>query len=211
VDKSTRRSVFILYIILFLLSTTTVSMVQISLNTSTDFILNIEYEKHTTTATDYSFDHRYYTISVNISVMVNDYESTLSSYRIGAFPLWIDTSDWANGVTVSISGNLFTISSESGVWKAHRSLSDFQYESLYYRKDLGILTRINLDYMSLGSSGFSGSEVETTIQSSNIDGFAARVTGSNLVGNIVLLTGIFTEILVVQWLYDRKQISRTSK
>ncbi|MBY8998265.1 MAG: hypothetical protein KGD60_11060 [Candidatus Thorarchaeota archaeon] len=210
-DKSTRRSVFLLYIILFLLSSITVSMIQINLNTSTAYALNIEYEQHTTTARSYDFDHSYSTIIVNIPIMVDSYGSTLSSIRVGTVPFWIDTSDWVDGETVSISGNLYSIHSQTGKWRAHRSFADFESENLYYHKELGILIESNTDRISSGSSGFSGFSVEINIQHSNIDGFVARVTGSNVVGNIVLLSAIFTEILIVQWLYTRRQKSKTLK
>jgi 3D (Asp-Asp-Asp) domain-containing protein len=183
------------------------------MNTSTAYTLNIEYEQHTTTATagSYSFDHSYSIIIVDISVMVNSYESTLSSIRVGNFPFWVDTSDWTEGETVSISGNLYSIHSQTGKWRAYRSFADFESENLYYHKELGILIESNTDRISSGLSGFSGFSVEINIQHSNIDGFVARVTGSNIVGNIVLLSAIFTEVLIVRWLYTRKHKSRTTK
>jgi hypothetical protein len=143
--------------------------------------------------------------------MVNNYESTLSGYRVGNFPLWVDTSDWAEGETVSISGNLYSIYSESGLWWAHRSFAESEYENLFYDKDLGILTESITDRLSLVSGGFSGFSIDTEIQQSNIHGFVARVTSSNVIGNIILLSGIFTEILIVQWLYTRKHKSKTTK
>lgn len=210
-NQFTKRAVFVLYVTLFVISITCVSMIQINLNTSAAYTLNIEYEQHTTTATSSSFDHSYNTIIVNIPIMVDNYESTLSGIRVGTFPLWIDTSDWVEGETVSVSGNLYSIYSETGDWWLHRSFTESEYENLFYRKDLGILIQTITDRLSLGSSGFSGSTVEIEIQQSNIDGFVARLTGSNVVGYIALISGIFTEILIVQWLYTRRNKSKKSK
>lgn len=64
--------------------------------------------------------------------------------------------------------------------------------------------------MPFGSSGWSGTDVDIKIQNSNIDGFVARVTGSNVIGYIVLISGIFTEVLIVQWLYTLRHKSKTS-
>ena len=181
-------------------------MIQINLNTSTAYTLNIEYEQHTTTAVSYSFDHDYNTITVDTLVMTNNYESTLGGIQVGSFPLWIDTSEWGDGTPVIINGILYSLYSEAGNWRAHRSWSDFEYENIYYRKDIGILVESYTDRMTIGSTGgFIGSTVEITIQRSNIQGFAARVTSSNVVGNTALLTGIFIEILIVQGLYIRRQ------
>lgn len=211
VDKSTRRAVFILYIILFLLSATTVSMIQIHLNTTTSYTLHIEYESHTVTGTGYGFDHSYSTIIINLSVTVDDFESTLSTLRVSIYPFWVDTSNWIDGEPRTISGNLYSIYSEAGYWRAHRSWSDFESENLHYHKDLGILIESHNDRMSLDTGGFSGSDTDIEIQHSNIQGFAARVTGSNLIGNMVLISGIFVEILIVQGLYDRRQSSKSSE
>jgi hypothetical protein len=209
-NQSTKRTVFVLYVILFLLSITTVSMIQFHLNTSTTYTLDIEYEQHTTTATSNSFDHDYRTILVNILVMADTYESTLSGIRVGNFPLWVDTSDWVSGETVTISGNLYSIQSETGNWRARRSWSTTEYENLYYSKELGILIQSNTDRMTLGSTGgFSGYDIDITTQYSNINGLVARVTGGNIAGNIAVLSGIFIEVLIVQWLYMRKHKSKT--
>ena len=210
-DKNTRRSVFALYVILFLLSITTVSTIQINLNTSTAYTLNIEYEKHTVTGTGYSLDHSYSTIIINVSLMVGNYEAMLSTMRVSIYPFWVDTSGWEDGGTATISGNLYSTYSEAGYWRAHRSWSDFEYENLNYHKDLGILIESHNDRMSLGIGGFSGSDTDIEIQHSNIQGFAARVTGANIAGNIFLLSGIFIEVLIVQWLYARRQSSKSSK
>ena len=100
-DRFTRGMVFVLYVTLFVISITTVSMIQINLNTSTAYTLNIEYEQHTVTGSDFSIDNSYNTIIVNIPIMVDNYESTLSSYQVGTFPVWVDTSDWAVGENVA--------------------------------------------------------------------------------------------------------------
>ncbi len=207
-DKSTRRAVFVLYIILFLLSITSVSMIQISMNGFTPYTLNIEYESHTATATSGSFVHDYNTINVNVPIMVNNYQSVLSGISIGNFPLWVNASNWTEGETVSISSQTYSLSIEGMRWKAHRSFSDYGDEDLFYHKELWIFIRSNTDRISLGPGGFSGYSIIIEIQSSNIDGFVSRVTGSNVVGNIVLLIAIFTEIPIVQWLYIRRQVSK---
>lgn len=208
-DKTTRRSVFVLYVILFLLSITTVSMIQISQNRFADYTLNIEYERDTMTATSLSFDHSYSTIRVNIPIMIEDYESTLSSIQIGTYPLWVDISDWTVGGTVRISGFSYLLSVENRLWKAYRDIGDQRSESLYYHKELGIFIESDLDQLNMEPGGFSGYTIDIEIQQANIDGFVARLTGSNVVGNIVLLSAIFTEILIVQWLYIRRQKSKT--
>ena len=204
-DRFTRGVVFILYVTLFLISVTYVSMIQINLNTSTTYNLNIEFEEHIMTGTGYGFDHSYNTIIVNIPVMVRDYESTLSGIRVGNFPFWVDTSDWVDSETVSISGNLYSIVSEMGNWRLHRSFDDFEYEDLCYHKVLGILIESTTDRMSLGESGFSGTDAEIVIQQSNIDGFVARVTNSNVLGHIVLLTLIFSELMIIQAFWERRR------
>ena len=210
-DRFTRGMVFVLYVTLFVISITTVSMIQINLNTSTAYTLNIEYEQHTVTGSDFSIDNSYNTIIVNIPIMVDNYESTLSSYQVGTFPVWVDTSDWAVGENVSISGNLYSISSETGNWRLYRSFAEDEYEELWYHRNLGIFIESNTDRRSLGSSGFSGTDVEIEIKNSNIDGFVARLTGSNVIGYIALISGIFTEILIIQWLYTRRHKSKKSK
>ncbi|MFW9974110.1 MAG: hypothetical protein ACFFDQ_02430 [Candidatus Thorarchaeota archaeon] len=207
-DQFTRRAVFVLYVILFLLSTITMSMVQISINESTSYKLNIEYEQDTMTAYGFDIDHSSTPIRVDVLIMIDNYESTLSGFRIGGFPLWVDTSYWTEGETVDILGNLYLISSERGYWKAHRSLGDDQSESLYYHKILGIFIERNTDRLTLGTSGFNGYTVNIQIQQSNIDGFVSRVTGSNIAGNVVLLSSIFTEVLIVQRLLMRRKESR---
>jgi hypothetical protein len=64
--------------------------------------------------------------------------------------------------------------------------------------------------MTLGSTGgFSGYDIDITTQYSNINGLVARVTGGNIAGNIAVLSGIFIEVLIVQWLYMRKHKSKT--
>ncbi len=200
---------FVLYIILFLVSVTTVSMIQFSLNRSTAYTLNIEYEQHTVTARSYTLDHDYNPINVNLLVMADSHESTLSGVLIGGFPLWIDTIGWGDGTPVTINGILYSLYSEAGNWRAHRSWSDFEYENLYYRKDIGILVRCYTDRLTIGSTGsFSGSSVDISIQHSNINGLVARVTDSNIIGNTTLLTGIFIEVLIVQGLYIRRQKSK---
>jgi hypothetical protein len=204
-DRSKRRAIFVLYIILFLLSITTVSMIQLHLNTRTSYSLYIKYEQHTTTATSYGFDDIYTPIVVNIQVMTDSYQTTLGTIQLSDFPLWVDTSGWAAGETVTISGALYQIESVSGQWKLHRSWSSSEYENIYYRKDIGVLVRIESDHMTLGTSGFSGSDVDVTIKQSNIDGFASRVTGGNIAVNIYLLSGIFIEILIVQWFYVHRK------
>ena len=186
-------------------------MVQIHLNTTTTYILNVEYEQHTVTATGYSFDHSYNIITVSLPVMVENYESTLSTMRVGIYPFWVDTSGWEDGGTATISGNLYSTYSEAGYWRAHRSWSDFEYENLNYNKELWILIESHKDRMTLLTGGFSGSDTDIEIQHSNIQGFAARVTGVNIAGNIFLLSGIFIEILILQWLYARRQSSKSSK
>lgn len=117
-DRFTRGMVFVLYVTLFVISITSVSMIQINLNTSTAYTLNIEYEQHTVTGNGLSLNHGYNTIIVNIPIMVDNYESTLSSYQVGTFPFWVDTSDWAEGENVSISGNLYSVVSETGSYVA---------------------------------------------------------------------------------------------
>ena len=209
-DKSTKRSVFVLYIILFLISITTVSMIQFSLNTSTTYTLNIEYERHTVTGTGYSLDHSYSTIIIDVSLMVGNYEAILSTMRVSIYPFWVDTSGWENGGTATISGNLYSISSAAGTWRARRSFGDFESENLYYHKELGILIESSNDRMSLDGGGFSGSDTDIEIQNSNIQGFVARVTGANIAGNIFLLSGIFIEVLIIQWFYARRQSSKSS-
>ena len=204
-DRCTSGIVFIVYVTLFLISITCVSMVQINLNTSTEYNLNIEYEEHTCTGNGYSLDHSYRTLRINIPIMVRDYESTLSVFRVGNFPFWVDTSDWAEGERASVSGNLYSIESEVVEWRLNRSFGDDGYETLRYNKILGIFIESRTDSLTLGSYGFSGDQVEITIQQSNIDGFVARVTSSNVVGHIVLLTLIFTEILIIHFLWDRRK------
>lgn len=210
-DKSTRRTVFVLYVILFLLSITFVSSIQISMNRFTDYTLNIEYERDTMTATSYSFDHSYSTIRVDIPIMIDDYESTLSSIRIGTYPFWVDTTDWTEGGTVRLSGLTYLLSFENRLWKAYRDIGDQRSESLYYHKELGIFIKSDTDQLIMELGGFSGYTIDIEIIQSNIDGFVARLTGSNVVGNIVLLSAIFTEILIVQWLYNRRQKPGDSK
>jgi len=206
-DKSTRRAVFVLYVILFLLSIVSVSMIQISIDRFRAFTLNIEYEQHTVTATSYSFIHDYDTINVDVIIMANNYPSILSGIRIGGFPLWVNASDWAEGATVSISGHTYSISVNSRLWMAHRTFTDSGYENLYYHKDLWILIERYTDRISLGTGGFSGYSIHIGIQSSNIDGFVSKITGSNVFGNIVLISAIFTEIPIIKWLYTRRQVS----
>jgi hypothetical protein len=210
-DKSRRRTVFVLYVILFLLSITTVSAIQISQNRFSDYTLNIEYERHSMTATSYSFDHSYSTIRVDIPIMIDDYESTLNGFQIGPFPLCVDISDWTEGGNVRISGLTYLLSVENRLWKAHRDIGDQRSESLYYHKELGIFIKSDTDQLTMETTGFSGYTIDIEIQQSNIDGFVARLSGSNVVGNIVLLSSIFTEILIVQWLYSRRQKSKTIK
>jgi len=206
-DKSTRRAVFVLYVILFLLSIMSVSMIQISMNGFTAYTLNIEYESHTTTATSSSFDHDYNTINVNIPIMVNNYQSILSGISIGTFPLWVNASDWVEGETVSISDHTYSISIVNRRWTAHRSFTDYGYEDLFYHKDLWIFIESYTDRIKFETGGFSGYSKHIEIQRSNIDGFVSKVTGSNVVGNIVLLSAIFTEIPIIKWLYTRREVS----
>ncbi|MFW9835587.1 MAG: hypothetical protein ACFFEK_16410 [Candidatus Thorarchaeota archaeon] len=208
-DKSKKRAIFVLYIILFLLSITTVSMIQLHLNTRTSYNLYIEYEKHTATATSLSFDHIYVPVIVNIQVMTDSYQTTLGTVQVSGFPLWVDTSNWDADETVTISGVSYQIQLASGQWKLHHSWSDFEYENIYYRRDIGILVEIKADHMTLGTSGFSGSTVEVTLKQNNINGFASRVTGGNIAANTFLLTGIFIEILIVQWFYVSRKRSKS--
>jgi hypothetical protein len=204
-DKSTRRAVFVLYIVLFLLSTTSLSMIQLHINHSTTYSLYIEYQSHTVSSTGYDFDHSYSTIIIDTEVTADNYESVVSSLRVSIYPFWLDTSDWVDGETRTISGNLYSIYDEGGYWRAHRSWSDFESENLHYNKALGIFIEGHNDRMSLGTGGFSGSDTDIEIQQGNIQGFAARVTGNNLVGNILLLSGIFIEVLIIQWAYTRRK------
>lgn len=204
-DKSTRRAVFVLYIILFLLSTTTLSMIQLHINHSTTYSLHIEYQSHTVSSAGYGFDHSYSTIIIDTIVTADNYESVVGSLRVSIYPFWLDTSDWTDGETRTIAGNLYSIYDERGYWRAHRSWGDFEYEDLNYNKALGIFIESHYDGMTLGTGGFSGSDTDITIQHSNIQGFAARVTDSNLVGNIFLLSGVFVEILIIQWAYTKRQ------
>ncbi len=204
-DKPKRRAVFVLYIILFLLSTASLSMIQLHINHSTTYNLYIEYQLHTVSSTGYNFDHSYSTIIIDTEVTVENYVSVLSSLRVSIYPFWLDTSDWEDGGARTIAGNLYSIYDEGRYWRAHRSWSDFEYEDLNYNKALGIFIESHNDRMTLGTGGFSGSDTDITIQHSNIQGFAARVTGSNLAGNIFVISGIFVEILIIQWLYLRKQ------
>jgi hypothetical protein len=143
--------------------------------------------------------------------MARDYESTLSGFQVGNFPLWVDTSNWVDGETVSISGNLYSISSETGLWRAYRIFVGLEDENLYYNREIGILIRSDTDRLSLVTGGFSGFSIDIQIQHSNIDGFVARITGNNVIGHIILLSGIFIEIPIVQWLYRRNYKSKTSK
>jgi hypothetical protein len=131
-DQFTRRAVFVLYIILFLLSTTTVSMIQISINRSTAYTLNIEYEKHRCVMDTMPWEHTYTTILVNLQIMIDSYRMTLGSRDVGGFPLWIDSSELTEGETINISGNIYSLSIEHGCWKAHRSFDSIDYENLYY-------------------------------------------------------------------------------
>ena len=159
------------------------------------------------TLTSYSFTHDYNTINVDVLIMVNNYQSILSGISIGSFPLWVNASDWAEGGTVSIAGHTYSISIENRQWKAFRSFSDYGYEYLFYNKDLWILMESYTDRISLGTGVFSGYSIHIGIQRSNIDGFVSKVTGSNVVGNIVLISAIFTEIPIIKWLYTRRQVS----
>ena len=207
-DKSKRRTVFVLYVILFLLSIVSVSMIQISIDRFRAFTLNIEYEQHTVTATSYSFTHDYNTINVDVLIMVNNYPSILSGISIGTFPLWVNASDWIEGETVSISGHTYSLSIENIRWKAFRSFSDYGYEYLVYDKDLWIFIESYTDRISLGTGVFSGYSIQIGIQRSNINGFVSKVSGSNVVGNIVLISAIFIEIPIIKWLYTRRQVSK---
>ncbi|MFX1560102.1 MAG: hypothetical protein ACFFBL_05915 [Promethearchaeota archaeon] len=211
-DRLTRGIVFVLYVTLYLTTITCVSMIQINVNTTAAFTLYIEYEEHTVTGTGYSFDHSYNTIIVNLPIVVHDYESTLSSYLVGNYPLWIDVSDWNSGDDVNIAGNLYVVSSEGAEWKAHRSLGDeYSSEILFYNKLSGIFMESHTDQMTLGSSGFGGSDVDIEIQQSNINEFLARYTGSNVVSYILLISGIFTEILIIHGLWERRKKSSSPK
>jgi hypothetical protein len=40
---------------------------------------------------------------------------------------------------------------------------------------------------------------------SNIDGLNARITGSNVIVSILLISGIFTEVLAIRWLLVRRR------
>ena len=206
-DKSRSRTVIVLYVILFILSVVWVSVIQIGLNQSTAYALDIEYEIHTVDASGLVMDHSYETIRVQLSVMTSSYQSTLGGIRVGSFSFWVDTSDWTAGDTVIINSNLYSILRQSGAWQLHRSLGDYQSENLYYHGVLGIFTGSYTDWMSLSSFGFSGYTIDIEIQQSNIDGFVTRVTGSNVVVEIVLLTFIFTEILIIQGLWKRRRSS----
>jgi len=211
-DKLTRWIVFVLYLTLFLVSITYVSMIQINMNTTDSYTLNILYGQHTATGNGYTLDHDYQTISVNIPIKVNNFASILSGYRIGSFPLWVDTSNWTSGENVSISGNLYAVTAGSRSWRAYR---DFNYgnddEELYYHRILGIFMESYTERISYGSIGFTGSDVDIEIQRSNIGGFVARVTGNNVVGYILLISGIFTEILIIQGLWERRKVSASPK
>lgn len=211
-DTITRGIIFVLYVTLFLISITYVSMIQINMNTTESYALNILYEQHTATGNGYSIDHDYHTITVNIPIKVDNFESILSSYRIGSFPLWIDTSDWTSGETVSISGNHYTVTSGSISWRAYRDFNGGNDdEELYYHRILGILMESHTNQLTFSSSGFTGSDVDIEIQRSNIDGFVARVTGNNVVGYILLISAIFTEIIVIQGLWERRKGSSSPK
>ena len=180
------------------------------------YSLNIEYEAHTVTATgglvNPGFSHSYRTIVVRASVMADDYESTLSSIRVDIFPFWVDTSSWATGESVSISGNIYTISEETQFWKAHRSVgNDGDYVDIYYDKEIGIFIRSYSDFMILGSSGFQGSTVSIEVQQSNFAGFISIVYGTNVVVFVLLISGIFTEIPIIVWLWNRREKQKTTK
>ncbi len=184
-------------------------MIQIGMNVSTEYNLKIDYEKHRCTMNSFPWDHSYTRVVVDMPVMVSNRE-TVCDFRIGNFPFWVDTSGWSNGALVTISGSTYTISSEGVCWKAYREIDDSFYDTVYYHKDTGIFYESYTNRAYMDTFSFKGYTEDTKILSSNIDGFAARVTGSNVVANIVLLSAIFTEVLIVQRLYSRKKKAKTS-
>jgi hypothetical protein len=216
VDKNTKKDVIVPYIALYIAIIFTVSFIQISQNTFTAYALTIEYNSHTTIVKGGLFTPGFFdfdsTIIVHTPVMVDGYESTLGNMQVFSYPVWVNTSSWATGESVSISGNIYSISEETVYWTAHRSIGDEgDYVNLYYEKVLGIFVKSNSDFMSLGSSGYRGSSTSIRIQRSNIDGFVSRVYGTNVVVQFLLLSGIFIEIPIIVWLRNRRDKQKSAR
>jgi len=198
------RRAFVLYIVLFVISVSTITIHQSNDNVNTEYALNIEYEAHTCDMGSTAFRHTYSTIVINVQVRTTNYEETFSGLSVGGFPFWVDVSAWEVGNTVQIAGNSYELSISPNTWKAHLDFGDMQYENLYYHRDFGIFIASYTDRATLDLYGFSGYTKEIQVEQSNLEGFISRVTGSNIMWNFGLVTGIFIELAVIQWFIQRR-------
>ena len=95
------------------------------------------------------------------------------------------------------------------MWRAEYDTGNDNYQILYYHYTLGILLESNIRY-STGTSIWNFRRTDITIESSNLDEFTSRVTGTNVLTNLILITGIYIEIPVVA-IIRKKRAAKKAK
>ena len=182
---------------------------QLTMNVSTVYALNIDYQKHKCNMNYTDWLHTYETITINLQVKPSTYEGVLNGHTVDGFPLWVDTATWQEGGTERIGGYDYEISIFQNRWKAYREISSDYYDVLYYHRDIGVLLETRIDRVSLGWPGFSGYTEDIHIVESNIAGFVSRVTGSGILSSFGLVTGIFAEVAAIWWLFQQRGAKTT--
>ena len=196
------------YVSIFIVLISTMAVFQFYDNTYSPYPLRIEYEIHTCSVSGSgmfaNFDHSYSTVTIDIEVSTTIFIGSISGLSVGGFPFWVDISSWNPGDVVTIGGAEYELSLQGGRWKAHRDFSDSEYENLYFHGELGIFVESYTDCIILDEYALHGYSEDIQIQESNLAGLYGRVTGSNVLLNIGLVTGIFVELAVIYMFLNKR-------
>ena len=157
-----------------------------------------------------NFDTSSTTITVSAMVTPANYEEVCRQYNVDGHPFWVNVSSWQDGQTVTIFGTNYVLSHSRGMWRAYYEHDDFNYRALYYHDSMGILLESTIRY-SASSSIWSGSRTDIDVENSNLDAFISRVTGTNILINLLLITGIYIEIPVIAIVHKERSAKKAKK
>ena len=173
-------------------------------NASSEFNITIVYQEHRWIETFTDHDHSYDTITINAQVTVSNYESIFQQFHVSIYPFRVDVSQWQNGDTVTIGGSSYEATSSGGSWIARRDLGIGDYVKLVYDGTTGVFVSSYSKVSGTDMDFMDNYFRQIAIESSNLGNLVAAITGSNIVLNIGLLTGIVVEIPLFLWLNQKR-------